>query len=110
MSRNFRIYQKKRGHRRTGSTTVARAGELIFFGLFFLGGCVGLAVIPLLFIVPEWRANNEFVKTTCVVRSKELAESHGDDGAVYRPSIAIEYVVGGITYHEATYDICRSPS
>ncbi|NLE39879.1 MAG: DUF3592 domain-containing protein [Pirellulaceae bacterium] len=110
MSRSFRIYQKKRGHRRTGSTTVARAGELIFYGLFFLGGCIGLAVIPLLFIVPEWRANNEFVKTNCVVVSKAVAESHGDDGATYRPNIAIEYAVNGITYHEATYDIGKSPS
>lgn len=110
MSRSFRIYQKKRGDRRTGSGSLARLGETLFFGLFFLGGCGGLVVVLATLIVPQWRVNNEFVETTCRVREKTLAENRGDGGWVYRPEIVIDYVAQGKSYRTATYDIDRTPS
>ena len=80
MKRSFRVYQKKRGDRRTGSRALGSLGELVFFGLFFLAGCVGLVLIVATILIPEWRVNHEFVETTCVVRGKEIGHSKGDEG------------------------------
>lgn len=110
MSRTFRIYEKKRGDRRTGSGAIAGLGEAVFFGLFFLIGCVGLVAILAALIIPQWRANNEFVETTCVVRAKTLAETRGDDGLLYRPEITIEYRVDGMPRQSTGYDICGTYS
>ncbi|MBN1590829.1 MAG: DUF3592 domain-containing protein [Pirellulales bacterium] len=110
MSRTFRVYEKKRGHRRTGSGWLAGAGETLFFGLFFLAGCGGLVAILATLVVPEWRVNNEFVETTCVVRAKELVEREDDSGLVYRPEVAIEYLVDGKPREATTYDICGAYS
>lgn len=108
MSRSFRIYAKKRGDRRTGSGALAGLGEAIFFGLFFLGGCAGLIAILATLILPQWRVNNEFVETTCVVRAKELGKSQGENGWVYRPEITIDYLVDGRQRRATTYDICHA--
>ena len=105
MSRSFRVYQKKRGNRRTGSRALGSLGELVFFGLFFLAGCAGLVLIVAAMLIPEWRVNHEFVETTCVVRGKEIGRSGGDDGDVYRPEIQIEYEIAGKKYVTTTYDI-----
>lgn len=105
MSRSFRVYQKKRGNRRTGSRALGSFGELVFFGLFLLVGCAGIVVMVITLLVPEWRVNHEFVETTCVIRGKEIGESQGEDGTVYRPEIQIEYHIAGKKYLTKTYDI-----
>ncbi len=110
MSRSFRIYQKKRGHRRTGSGTLAGLGETLFFGLFLLGGCVGLVAILATLVIPEWRVNNEFGETTCVVRGKELVEENGTEGPAYRPEITIEYQVDAERFSAKTSDIAWASS
>ncbi|HLA86218.1 MAG TPA: DUF3592 domain-containing protein [Thermoguttaceae bacterium] len=110
MSRSFRIYQKKRGNRRTGSGSLAKLGEAIFFGVFFLAGCAGLVTMVATLVLPEWRVNNEFVETTCVVRGKLLAVERRDDAVVYRPLIAIDYRVNGKPCSAKTYDVCGSDS
>lgn len=104
MSRSFRVYEKKRGNRRTGSGALGTAGETAFFGLLFLAGCGGIVAIILTLVIPEWRANNEFVETTCVVRGKAIGRSGGDE-TLYRPEIQIEYEIHGKTYVTKTYDI-----
>lgn len=45
MARIFRIWEKKRGARRTGSQTVGRVGESLFFAVLFLLGSVSLAAL-----------------------------------------------------------------
>jgi len=110
LSRSFRVYQKKRGNRRTGSRALGSLGELVFFGIFFLAGCAGLVLIVATVLIPEWRVNHEFVETTCVVRGKEIGSSSGDDGDVYRPEIQIEYEIAGKKYVTTTYDITGSYS
>lgn len=110
MSRSFRVYQKKRGHRRTGSGTIARVWEALFFGLFFLVGVAGLSAMLVWYIIPEWQVNYEFVQTTCVVLGKELVKKSDDGRSLYRPEIAIEYQAGGTTREAKTYDICGTPS
>ncbi|MBN2294355.1 MAG: DUF3592 domain-containing protein [Pirellulales bacterium] len=105
MSRLFRVYQKKRGNRRTGSRALGSFGELVFFGLFLLIGCAGLVVMVTTLLIPEWRVNHEFVETTCVILAKQIGSQDGEDGTLYRPEIEIEYQIAGKQYRTRTYDI-----
>lgn len=105
MARGFRVWQKKRGNRRTGSRKLGLAGELLFFAVSFLLGCGGLVVLFTMLVVPEWRVNREFVRGTCTVADKRIAPRAGEDGPLYRPEIQIEYRVDGESYKIWTYDI-----
>ena len=78
--------------------------ELVFFGLFLLVGCAGIVMMVMTLLIPEWRVNNEFVETTCVVRGKRIGESHSE-GVSYRAEINIEYQIAGKKYTTTTYDI-----
>ena len=106
MAHNFRFYEKKRGHRRTGSRTVGSAGEALFFALFLALGCIWLVKGFVSFVVPEWRVNHEFVEHPCTVLEKRIGQSSDrDDGLRYRPEIRIQYELNGETYCTWTYDI-----
>ena len=61
-------------------------------------------------IVPEWRANRQFVETTGVVRAKHVREAKDGDGVRVLARIDVEYQVDGRTYHHLTYDIAHIPS
>jgi hypothetical protein len=108
LARFFRVYEKKRGSRRTGSSQLGRAGELAFFAVFFLLGIGGLVAMFAFFVIPEWRVNHEFVEHSCRVLHKRLGEIEGADGAVYRPEVKIEYEIEGVTYVAWTYDIATA--
>lgn len=111
MPRSIRVYGKKRGNRRTGSRAVGSAGEALFFAVFLLLGCAGLAFILASLILPEWRANHEFVEHTCTVLDGRVGQSSDDEGgAIYRPEIQIEYEINGETYRIWTYDISQAHS
>lgn len=45
MPRRFRLWEKKRGDRRTGSKLVGSAGEALFFGSLFLFGSIAMAAL-----------------------------------------------------------------
>jgi hypothetical protein len=105
MARSFRFYEKKRGHRRTGSRQFGRVGELLFSAVLLLIGAIGAGVVVCTVVVPEWRANHEFVPHLCKVLDKRLGEQEGTDGKLYRPEIQIEYEVDGASYRTWTYDI-----
>ena len=45
MTRFFRVWEKKRGHRHTGSQLGGSVGEAIFFGLLFVLGATCLASV-----------------------------------------------------------------
>ncbi|MEX0818777.1 MAG: hypothetical protein WD070_04260 [Pirellulaceae bacterium] len=45
MARNFRLWQKKRGGRRTGSRLAGSVGEALFFGVLFLLGAISLTAV-----------------------------------------------------------------
>jgi len=100
----LRYYGKKRGDRRTGSHTLGSAADALFYAIFLLIGCGGLAALIVFLVVPEWRVNNEFVECTCTVTDRQIAEKEGDDGKLYRAEIEIEYEVGGVTHVKRTYD------
>lgn len=105
MVRSFRLYQKKRGNRRTGSKKSGSAGEAVFFGVFFLLGCGGLVVMFATLVIPEWRANHEFARATCTVRGTLIAQKEEAGATLYRPEVDIEYEIDGKTYGTRTYDI-----
>lgn len=106
MARKLRYYEKKRGNRRTGSSAVGSAGELIFFAAFLLLGCGGLAVWFAFLVVPQWRVNQEFRQTNCRVVDARVKQKQSEDGTLFRPELKIEYEVDGQTYTSGwTYDI-----
>ncbi len=105
MARSFRVYQKKRGNRRTGSKKLGSAGEGLFFALVLLVGFVGLVVLIATLVIPEWRANYQFIRHPCTVRDLRIGQKEGDDGNLSRPEVQIEYELGGKTYRVWTYDV-----
>jgi hypothetical protein len=105
LARSFRLYGKKRGHRRSGSRIVGNLGEALFFAIFLLLGCVGTVIVLVTLFIPEWRANHVFLEHRCHVLEKRIASRDSEDGPVFRPELRIRYVVDGQTYVTWTYDI-----
>jgi len=91
LARSFRLFDKKRGNRRTGSKRWGSVGELVVFASFLLFGCAVGAIILDTLVVPQWRANHEFVRVFCQVLEAGVGESQDDEVTVYRPEIKIEY-------------------
>lgn len=110
MSRFFRLYEKKRGNRRTGSQTVGSLGEAMFFGIFFVVGCGAMAYMLVALVWPEWRANRQFDETTGVILEKRLGRSVSSDpgglqATQYRPEFKVRYVTPDGTYEaDNVYD------
>jgi hypothetical protein len=106
LGRSFRYYGKKRGNRRTGSPLLASMGEAVFSGILLLLGFGGILWMLGDYVIPEWRANHQFVETTCQVAGKRIGEhDFGKDGILFRPEIKIQYDIGGVEYHGWHYDI-----
>ncbi|NQU23455.1 MAG: hypothetical protein HQ567_19415 [Candidatus Nealsonbacteria bacterium] len=108
MARTFRFYEKKRGHRRTGSKTFASAGEAAFFAAMLLLGCVGAVLFVQFLVVPEWRVNHEFRTHECRVLDSRVKEKEDEDGTLYRGEVLIEYKIDGKTYKRWTYDLATT--
>ena len=110
MSRFFRLYEKKRGNRRTGSQTVGSLGEAMFFGIFFVVGCAAMAYMLVALVWPEWRANRQFDETKGVVLEKRLGRSVSSDpgglqATQYRPEFKVRYETPDGTYEaDNVYD------
>jgi Protein of unknown function (DUF3592) len=105
LARTFRWYQKKRGHRRTGSRTLGSIGEALFFAFFLLIGGIALAVMISTLIIPEWQVNHEFVEQSCKIIGRKLDKIEDKNETLYRPLFQIEYTVNGTPYHPWTYTI-----
>jgi hypothetical protein len=105
LARNFRYYEKKRGHRRTGSRLFGSVGEAIFFAVLLVVGCAGILWGIVWRVIPEWRVNHGFVEHTCTVVEKRIVEVQGEKGLLYRPEVKIKYEVQPVTYLPWTYDV-----
>jgi len=105
LARTFRYFEKKRRHRRTISRPLAIVGEALFFTVFLLGGVVGLIVLYLTLVVPQWESNREFVPHSCTVLDKRIGEKESDDGPLYRPEIQVEYSIDDEKFVVWAYDI-----
>jgi len=100
VSRVFRLYEKKRGNRRTGSKTVGNVGEALFFGIFFAVGCTAFAYMSVAMVWPEWRANRQFVQAQCLVLDKRMGTRPATESepARFRPEIRVRYEAEGQQY------------
>jgi hypothetical protein len=86
------MYGKKRGHRHTGSKTLRSAGEAVFFALLLVLGAAFLVLLLVRTVVPEWRANHEFIETTAVVLDKRVEQRSDRDGnPIFAPRAKIHY-------------------
>jgi hypothetical protein len=106
LARRIRLYGKKRGDRRTGSTRLGSYGEAAFFIALLIVGGVGLYMLLARLILPEWWANRNFSEHRCTVLDKRLGEQPIEGTALYRPEILIEYQLeDGTTHRRWTYDV-----
>jgi hypothetical protein len=106
LARFFRYYEKKRGNRRTGSPIWGRIGEAAGFAVLLVAGCVWTIYMLTDVVLPDWRANHEFVETTCKVLNKKIGEKdYREDGILYRPEFQIEYEADGGHYCDWRYNI-----
>ena len=105
MVRSFRVYEKKRGHRRTGSRKLAGFGEVMLFAVLFVLGCTFLYTFLDAWFLPTWRANHRFIEHVCTVRDKRLAEQTSGKQVLYRPEINIEYRLGTTAYTTWAYSL-----
>lgn len=109
MARRFRLYNKKRGDRATGSQRIGRLGEALFYCAFFLLGGVALTLIILTMLVPQWRASYVYAESTAkVIGVLPPEKSPTEKSTAYRPQILIEYEVEGRPYTAIAYDRLRS--
>ena len=100
----FRVYEKKRGHRRTGSQKLASLGEAAFFAVFLIFGLYAFTRLLTWLVIPEWRANRHFVATTCEVVGKPGVQGrYFRDAESFRPAVRIRYEVDGRTYETVTF-------
>jgi hypothetical protein len=105
VARNFRFFEKKRGHRRTGSRLYGDVGEAVFFAVLLVVGCAGIFFGIARLIIPEWRVNHGFVKQECKVKERRVAEVPSENGMLFRPEVRIDYTVDGVTHSQSTFDI-----
>lgn len=108
MPRGLRIYEKKRGHRRTGSTKLGVAGEAAFFAILLAAGAGVFAGVLYGMVLPEWRVNHEFVEHTCLVLDKRIGERGDPDDPMYRPEVKVRYTVDGRSLTAWTYDVATA--
>jgi len=105
LTRAFRYYGKKRGHRRTGSPVWGVAVEAAFSTVFFFAGCGVLAYMFFHQFAPHWRVNQKFVETACKVLDTHIEEIEGQGGPAFQPKLKIEYAAKGEIETTADYDI-----
>ena len=108
VSRLLRLYEKKRGDRRTGSSKLGSVGEAFFFSVFLLVGLAAFSMMLMTTVWPELRANRHFVETKCKVLSRAISEHRGESGVTYRPDVQIEFEVAGEKYRPTAYDAARA--
>jgi hypothetical protein len=72
--------------------------------LLFLVGIASLVMLVFGFLIPDWRANNQYRQGSCVAVDKRVADSVGEGRITYRPEIKIRYQVDGREYESWAYD------
>ncbi len=85
MARYFRYFEKKRGHRRTGSRLLGNVGEAVFYAVLLVVGCACIVFGVVWLIIPEWRVNHGFVEQPCKVIETRVAEIESEKGISSSP-------------------------
>lgn len=105
----LRFHRKKRGTRLSGSRSLASAGELFLFTACLTVGAVAMGLIVYWFVLPQWRVNRHFVRTTCqVIRHPGMKKIIGEDVSRWQPTITYRYRANGSTYIGRNYDLLDS--
>jgi Protein of unknown function (DUF3592) len=78
-------------------------GEAAVFAFFLALGTVFLVLLLRMPVLPEWRANHDFVRTTGAVLKKRVMPNA--EGTSYRAEIFVRYTVGDRQYQRWTYDV-----
>ncbi len=103
--RSFRMYGKKRGNRRTGSKALASFGEAAVFAFFLALGTTFMVLLIRMPVLPEWRANHDFVETRGTVTGVQVSRSTEEGQSGYRAAVQIKYMAEGHSRQHWTYDI-----
>ena len=101
--RRFRFHRKKRGDRVSGSARLASYGEAGFFAACLVLGAVALVLIVAWVVIPQWRVNRHFAKTTCRITS--VLQRMDSEMTVWQPTVTYEYEVLGERYQSNAYDL-----
>ena len=105
----LRFHRKKRGTRLSGSRSLASAGELFLFVACLTVGAVAMGLIIYGFVLPQWRVNRYFVRTTCqVIRHPGMKKIIGEDVSRWQPTITYRYRANDSTYIGRNYDLLDS--
>ena len=105
----LRFHRKKRGTRVSGSHSLASAGEFFLFTACLAIGAVAMGLIVFWFVLPQWRVNRHFVRTTCqVIRHPGVKKSSEEDVSLWQPIITYRYRANGSTYIGRNYDLVDS--
>lgn len=98
MRRRFPLLLKKRGRRRADAPGWARAGEALYYAMFFVAGAIGLWWSLSDVLLPEWRLAAEaasFTRTTCEVVGQRVAERPGLAEAEFCGELQVEFAPDG---------------
>lgn len=104
-ARSFRMYGKKRGHRRTGSEKLGSAGEAVALAFLLALGAVFAVLLVRMPVLPEWRANHDFVETPGLVKATRIGNLANGDQFKFRAEVLVQYDAEGAPREQWTYDI-----
>lgn len=74
------------------------------FALLALGGATSLAGVLGTLTIAEWRANHEFVETTCTVVDKRVDQVVSEGRTHYRPEVTFRYQANGQEIETTGFD------
>lgn len=103
MSRPVRLYGKKRGSRQVGAGPFGRLLLVLFFGFFVVAGVGFMTLLVKQIVLPQWRANYQFLETQGLALRKRIGESQSGGSPVYRAEILLEYETAGQTHESWAY-------
>ncbi|MBI1248065.1 hypothetical protein GC197_09515 [bacterium] len=112
MPRWFRIWEKKRGSRRTVSRVVATVGETFFFSALFFFGVIFTAMTIASVVLETWPMRAmfpqvAFVEGECTIQETRVVQTGTEQYPHYQPEAMVLLELPGRQYHRWT--LRRSP-
>ncbi|MGY8767710.1 MAG: DUF3592 domain-containing protein [Pirellulales bacterium] len=108
MPRWFRLWEKKRGTRRTGSRLLGSVGEAMFFASLFFFGIISVVVLFSSIWQEAWPATTlfreaTFTRATCSIRETRLLNRNEAEAIQYQPDVLVTVNYRGRRYTGWTY-------
>ena len=107
MPRWFRIWEKKRGSRRTVSRVVATVGETFFFSALFFFGVIFTAMTIASVVLETWPMRAlfpeiAFVEAECTIQETRVVQTGTEQYPHYQPEALVLLEAGGRQYRQWT--------